>query len=139
MERRRIKNFTLTNRISELDALSGKTEDIAEKWELPGSLAMNLNLVMEEAVTNIINYAFNDSGEHKIKISLSLGKNILTVRIKDDGIYFDPTSREPPDISLPATERPVGGLGIFLISQIMDTVHYSREKNLNVLTLTKKI
>ena len=139
MEGRRIKNFTLSNRISELPALARKTDDIVQKWELPDSLGININLVLEEALSNIINYSFNDNREHKIRISLSLNRNILTIKIKDDGIHFDPTSHEPPDITLPALKRPVGGLGIFLISKIMDTVHYSRKKDLNVLTLTKKI
>ena len=139
MEGRKIKNFTLSNSISELPALAGKTDEIVQKWELPASLGMNINLVLEESLSNIINYAFNDNREHKIRISLSLNRNILTIKIKDDGIHFDPTSHEPPDITLPARKRPVGGLGIFLISKIMDTVHYSRKKDLNVLTLTKKI
>lgn len=139
MERRRIKYFTLSNRIGDLPAIAREIEELAQKWELPGSLSMNINLVLEETLSNIINYAFTDYMEHKIRISLSLSRNILTVRIKDDGIHFDPTSHKPPDISLPAQQRPVGGLGIFLVSKIMDTVHYKREKNLNVLTLTKKI
>ena len=138
-EKRRIKHFTLINRITELPVLARKTEELAQEWELPVSLTMNINLVLEEALSNIIYYAFNDNEEHKIRISLSQSKNKLTVRIKDDGIPFDPTAQRQPDITLPAVERPVGGLGIFLISKIMDTIHYSREKNLNILTLTKKI
>jgi serine/threonine-protein kinase RsbW len=139
MDIKRTIKFTLNNRIDELQILAGKTEDLIQKWELSESLAMNINLVLEEAASNIIHYAFNDNKEHKISISISLIRNNITIRIRDDGIYFDPTSYVHPDISLPAAERPVGGLGILLISKIMDTVHYSREKNMNVLTLTKKI
>jgi len=139
MERRRMKNFTVSNRIGELPVLARKTEELVQTWELPVSLATNINLVLEEALSNIIYYAFIDSREHKIRISISLGKNKLTIRIKDDGIPFDPTSRPQPDISLSAVQRPVGGLGIFLISKIMDTIQYLREKNLNIVTMTKKI
>jgi len=129
----------MINRITALPVLVSKTEKLAQDWELPESLTMNISLVLEEAISNIIYYAFNDKGEHKILISLSHSNNKLTVRIKDDGIPFDPSAQKQPDITLPAVERPVGGLGIFLISKIMDTVHYSREKNLNILTLIKKI
>lgn len=129
----------MSNRIGDLPLLARETEELVQKWELPASLTMSLNLVLEEALSNIIYYAFLDKKEHKIRISISLSKNKLTVRIKDDGIPFDPSSQLQPDISLPAVERPVGGLGIFLISKIMDTIHYSREENLNILTLTKKI
>lgn len=139
MERRRTKNFTVSNRIGELPVLARETEELVQEWELPVSLATNINLVLEEALSNIIYYAFNDSREHKIRISISLGKNKLTVRIKDDGNAFDPTSRPQPDISLSAVQRPVGGLGIFLISKIMDTIQYSRKNNMNIFTMTKKI
>ena len=139
MEKRRIKHFIMINSITELPVLARKTEDLAQEWELPVSLTMNISLVLEEAFSNIIYYAFNDDGVHKIRITISLRNDKLTVRIKDDGIPFDPTAQRQPDITLPAVERPVGGLGIFLISKIMDTVYYSREKNLNVLTLTKQI
>ncbi len=64
---------------------------------------------------------------------------MLTIEIIDDGIPFDPLSHEQPDITLQAEERPVGGLGIFLISKIMDTVQYSRINNFNILTLKKSI
>lgn len=139
MDRRRIKYFTFKNRIGELPVLTRKTEELAQEWELPVSLTLNINLVLEEALTNIINYAFNDNGEHKIRVSISHCTSKLVIRIKDDGIPFDPSARLLPDITLTAMERPIGGLGILLISKIMDTVHYSRDKNLNILTLTKKI
>lgn len=139
MEKRRIKHFTITNRITELPALARETEELAQEWKLPAPLTMNLNLVLEEALSNIIYYAFKDNVEHKIRISLSQSNNKITVRIKDDGIPFNPSGQMKPDITLPASERPVGGLGIFLISKIMDTVHYARERNLNVLTLIKKV
>ena len=62
---------------------------------------------------------------------------MLTLRIRDDGIPFDPTKVKLPDVSQPAGERPVGGLGILLISKLMDHMDYARINNQNVLTLTK--
>ena len=135
----RNKHFVVENRIEELSALAEKIEDLAEKWELSQALAMNINLVIEEAVSNIIFYAFNDNDKHEIRISISLENSRLTIKITDDGIPFNPLAQEQPDINLPAEERPVGGLGIFLISQIMDEMHYTRQKNQNILTLNKSI
>jgi anti-sigma regulatory factor (Ser/Thr protein kinase) len=100
---------------------------------------MKLNLVLEEAVSNVIFYAFKDQEKHEINISLYLESKTLTIDITDYGIAFDPTLREQPDLTLPAEERPIGGLGIFLIQKIMDTVNYSRNNNQNKLTLTKNI
>jgi serine/threonine-protein kinase RsbW len=135
----RNKHFVIENRIEELSALAEKIDDLAEKWELSQALAMNINLVIEEALSNIIFYAFADNDKHEIKISVSLNDNMLIIKITDDGIPFNPLEQQQPDINLPAEERPVGGLGIFLISQIMDEMHYARLKNKNILTLNKRI
>ena len=131
------EHFIIENRIEELPVLAEKIEQLGDKWELQPNLTMKINLVLEEALSNIIYYAFKDKEIHKIEVSISNKANKLIIEITDDGIPFDPTTSEQPDISLPASERPVGGLGIFLISKIMDTVGYSRKNNLNILTLTK--
>ncbi len=133
------KHFVIDNRIEELSALAEKIDDLAKKWELSQALAMNINLVIEEAVSNIIFYAFADTDKHEIRILISLENSSLTIKITDDGILFNPLEQKQPEINLPAEERPVGGLGIFLISQIMDKMHYSRQKNQNILTLNKSI
>ena len=133
------KHFVIENRIEELSALAEKIDDLAEEWELSQALVMNINLVIEEAISNIIFYAFTDNDKHEIKISVSLNDNMLIIKITDDGIPFNPLAQKQPDINLPAEERPVGGLGIFLISQIMDDMHYARRKNQNILTLNKSI
>jgi anti-sigma regulatory factor (Ser/Thr protein kinase) len=139
MGNNKIKHFVIENQIGELSSLAEKIDDLAEQWKLPQSLAMNINLVIEEAVSNIIFYAFNDNSKHEIGISISLENSRLTIKITDDGNPFNPLAQEQPDINLPAEERPVGGLGIFLIAQIMDEMNYARNKNENILTLTKSI
>jgi len=139
LEKRKSKNFDVENKIDELSSLADKIEDLAKEWELPQELAMKINLVIEEALSNIIFYAFNDNEKHNIKISLSIDKKILEITFKDDGIPFNPLSQQKPDINLPAEERPVGGLGIFLMSKVMDEMQYSRDKDQNILKLTKSI
>ena len=139
MESRKVKHFIIENQVTELSRLAEEIDQLASKWKLPQALAMNMNLVIEEAVTNIIFYAFNDNRKHEINIYISVEDNLLTILIRDNGIPFDPLSQQKPDITSAAEERKVGGLGIFLISEIMDEVHYSRKKNQNILTLTKNI
>jgi len=68
-----------------------------------------------------------------------LENKVLKIEIIDDGLPFDPTNRPMPDVTLSAEDREIGGLGIYLIQQIMDTVKYSRIDNNNILTLTKNI
>lgn len=139
MGNKKIKHFVVENQIEELSALAEGIDDLAEKWDLSQALAMNINLVIEEALSNIIFYAFTDNDKHEIKISVSLNNNMLIIKITDNGIPFNPLEQQQPDINLPAEDRPVGGLGIFLISQIMDEMHYTRQKNQNILTLNKSI
>ena len=139
MGNRRIQHFVIDNQIEKLSDLAGKIEKLAENWELSPTLARKINLVIEEAFSNIVFYAYTDNDKHKINISVSLNNKRLTIEITDDGIPFNPLAQQPPDTSLPVVERPVGGLGIFLISQIMDEMHYERKKNRNFLTLNKSI
>jgi serine/threonine-protein kinase RsbW len=139
MGNRKNKHFVIENRVEELTSLAEKIDEMAEDWDLSLALAMNINLVIEEAVSNIIFYAFNDNNKHEIRISISLNDKMLTIKITDSGMPFNPLLQQQPDISLPAEERPVGGLGIFLMSQIMDEINYTRQKNQNILTLQKSI
>jgi anti-sigma regulatory factor (Ser/Thr protein kinase) len=133
------EKIIIKNEVSALNNLTSKVEELSERWELPMPLSMNINLVLEEAVSNIIFYAFTDKKAHEIQIEIALNNEELTLIIEDEGIPFDPTTKKAPDISLPADERPIGGLGIFLISKIMDHVSYQRDENKNRLTLKKKI
>jgi len=133
------EQIKIENQIGELAVLSAKIEELSEKWDLSMPLTMNINLVLEEAVSNVIFYAFNKDEKHLIQISIEVDENILTLEIVDDGIPFDPLAREVPDITLPAEDRPIGGLGIFLITKIMDKVSYKRQNNQNILTLIKNI
>ncbi len=133
------KVILVNNRVDELTRVAGFLEELGEEWNLPIPIVFNLNLVVEEALSNIILYGFNDNNEHTIEILFNRDNSLITITITDDGIEYDPTQSRDPDISLSSSERPVGGLGIFLIKRIMDSVHYKRIDNLNILTLTKII
>ena len=94
---------------------------------------------MEEAVSNIIFYAYKGDVEDAVDISLVREGGELIVTLIDHGIAFDPTLRKDPDITLSAEDRPIGGLGIFLIKKIMDEVSYQRVDERNVFIMKKKI
>lgn len=134
------EKIIIENRIEELNKLAASIENISEKWGLSASNAMNLNLVLEEAVSNTIFYGFNDKEKHEIEIEFTLleNKNLIII-IEDDGLAFDPTKTKMPDTELQLEDRPIGGLGIFLISNIMDNVSYERNNERNILTLEKKL
>ena len=139
MEAKGKLQFVLDNKVDELSLLSAKVETMADLWDFPDSLTMNLNLVLEEAISNILFYAFGDDSEQKIYLTIDYEDDTLSALIMDSGKPFDPTRQGPPDITLPAEERSIGGLGIFLINKLMDHVVYCRKDNMNILTLKKKI
>jgi anti-sigma regulatory factor (Ser/Thr protein kinase) len=96
-------------------------------------------LAIEELVTNCIEYAYDDAGEHMIVILLSAGHETLTMVVIDDGHPFDPLALPNPDLSLPLEDRPIGGLGIYLLRELADHIAYERRDGQNRLTLTKQL
>jgi serine/threonine-protein kinase RsbW len=133
------KVLHLANSLDELTHLEAFLEELGEEWELPLPLVMSLNLALEEALANIITYGYDDTNPHEIAIEFLSDGKVLTISIIDDGHEYDPTVREDPDITLSVDDRPIGGLGIFLIKKIMDRVEYQRKNNKNHLVLTKNI
>ena len=133
------KSLLVSNKIDELFKVAQFIEELGESWSLPDSLTANLNLVLEEAISNTILYGYEDTDIHTIEIIFNKSESQISITIKDDGLEFDPTKKGDPDTSLTAEERPIGGLGIFLIKQLMDKVQYLREEKINCLILTKNI
>jgi len=103
----------------------------------PGELQYFANLAIEEVATNCIKYGYDDPKDHVIDVTLSFSAGALLITVVDDGHPFDPLQAPKPDMSLPAEERPVGGLGIHLLRQMCDSMEYVREGGKNSLTLRK--
>lgn len=137
-ETQKYKNLVIRNEIGELNRLVSFLEGLEEEWNLPPALVPSLNLALEEALSNVIFYAYEKGTENQISLEFSLKGKEMTVVISDEGKPYDPTQKEDPDLNLPVEDRPIGGLGIFLIRQIMDEVKYSREDRKNRLTLVKR-
>jgi anti-sigma regulatory factor (Ser/Thr protein kinase) len=133
------KSIILANDISEINKLSQFIDEIGEEFSLTPDIIFNLNLVLEEAVVNIINYAYPKEEHQSIFLSAKLQDGSIIFVLTDTGKEFDPTMAPEADITLSAEDRPIGGLGIFLIRQIMNQVKYERIEGKNVLTLEKKL
>ena len=134
-----LKTLLIDNQMSELERVAAFLDELGEELGLSIPQVLSLNLVLEEALTNIILYAFEDQSQHSIEINFQSEGDQLTISLIDDGLPYDPTLKEDPDVTLSAEERPIGGLGIFLIKKIMDNVEYERKTNKNFLILTKNM
>ena len=133
------KRLVLPNDIETIPQLNEFIDLVAEEVGLDMSLTMSLNLAMEEAVVNVMDYAYPDGQKGNVDIEVTADQEWMTFVITDTGIAFDPTTKEDADTTLSAEERPIGGLGIFLVRQLMDDINYKREGNKNVLTLRKRL
>jgi len=132
-------SFKLSNNLAELDGLNRQLEAFAAKLGLSKRDIFEINLCIEEQLTNIIAYGYTDSQEHWIQIMLSLEDAEFTVCIEDDGVAFDPVQVPPPDLECTLEEKEIGGLGVYLTRHFMDQMVYQRCGNKNVLVMKKKI
>jgi Anti-sigma regulatory factor (Ser/Thr protein kinase) len=135
------KGIRIKNQISELEKIAQFIEGICEELGLDMEMQMNLNLVIEEMVTNVIFYAYPKDVEAEIELLVKSDNDDkqLTFVLSDHGKPFDPTTRETTDLSVNPAERDLGGMGIFIVKNIMDEVTYQRLEDNNLLTMTKNI
>ena len=133
------RRLTLHNDIQQISLLPGFVDALAQEKHLEPDVTAQLNLALEEAVTNVISYAYPEGTDGTVDIDARTDGGTITFIISDTGKAFDPTSREVVDVSAGLDERPIGGLGIHLIRQIMDVVSYERKDGRNILTITKNI
>ena len=133
------KEIIIKNEIAELERVAVFVEEVSQLLSLDSETTMNLNLALEEVVSNVILYAYPQKMGENIIIKASSDDNILVFTITDKGDEFDPTKVEDADITLAAEDRESGGLGIFIVKNIMNEVTYQRLDGKNILTLKKNI
>ena len=124
---------------AELEKLEGFTVDFALKAGLSDKDLFALQIVVEELVTNVIDYGGVPAGEHAVRVELSMDNGELLIRIADRGKEYNPLLREDPDVTLPAEQRPIGGLGVHFCKKLTDAQSYERRDGCNVLKLRKKL
>ena len=131
------------NDVSQVQVLAKWVEQIGEEMQLSMPAVFQLNLALEEAVVNVINYAYPNGKKSTFSLKADSDEDgnpeTIAFILTDNGIPFDPTTSTAPDITLPAEDRNIGGLGIFLVKQIMQKVKYKRLNNQNILHMTYKV
>ncbi|MDO5435095.1 MAG: SpoIIE family protein phosphatase [Clostridia bacterium] len=123
-----------TDRLPEvIDFVNGELE----RNHAPVKIMTPISIVVEELFVNIARYAYPDRNGN-MKLGVVCGEDSVTLRFTDSGIPFDPLEKKAPDVTLKASERQIGGLGIFIVRKTMDDVGYERKDGENILTVTKK-
>ena len=108
-----------------------------DEKDIPLPIIHKICIVIDELLSNIISYAYQDKKEHIVDINIKLNGERLEIKITDDGFPFNPLAMLPPDTKLGLEERELGGLGIHLVKNIMDEYQYKRLKGENIIVLVK--
>jgi anti-sigma regulatory factor (Ser/Thr protein kinase) len=131
----------LTLQIKNDFAAVQSASEAATRWleerQTPKELRYFANLAIEEIVTNCVKYGYTDSKEHLIEVTLRFSAGALVITLIDDGQPFDPLAAPEPDLDMAVEERPIGGLGIYLLRQMSDRMEYRRDADKNRLTMWK--
>jgi serine/threonine-protein kinase RsbW len=131
--------FSITNDLAELPRVAEMIERFCAERAIAGDCAFALNVVLEELLSNTIFYGYDDDASHSIAIALAHEDCEVSLELSDDARPFDPLSAPPPDLDAPLEERRIGGLGIHLVKEMMDSIEYKYCDGRNHLRLRKRI
>ncbi|MBI9075647.1 MAG: ATP-binding protein [Desulfatibacillum sp.] len=135
----RVLDLAIKNDFDELGRLCIRVNDFLDVNQLCPRVVYGVNLALEEILTNIFKYGYDDEArEHEIAVHLEVQDSGIAMTIVDDGHQFDVESAPEPDLTTPISERTVGGLGIHLIRNMLNTLNYHRIDDKNVLELSIK-
>jgi len=129
----------LTNKPGDRQRLVEQLQAFAREMQLPKAALQAADLALEEHLTNVINYGYEDKGTHEILVRLEIEAGALLVEVFDDGRPFNPLQRPEVDTTVPLDEKPIGGLGVHLMRKFMDELDYRREDGKNVFRMRKKL
>lgn len=128
--------LVINNDLKELSRTNETICNFLNNYALSSRSQYVIHLVLEELLTNIIKYAYDDQSRHEISLDLAIDDRTATLRLIDNGLPFNPLKVQMPDITLPPDERKPGGLGIYLIRQLAKDIQYQRQGDKNVVVVT---
>ncbi|MCR5041853.1 MAG: ATP-binding protein [Clostridia bacterium] len=127
--------LTIPAETARLPEVTAFVDDFLDTVDCPLRARMKFDLCVEEIFVNIASYAYPPGVKGLAQIEIGEQNGVVTVVFSDSGIYYDPLKKEDPDVTLPAAQRRIGGLGIFLVKKNMDSVEYVRDGDRNILTI----
>ena len=130
---------SIENRLDHLPRVAGLVDDLAAAHGLPRDAVVDMQVALDEVLTNVITHGYTDDRAHEIRVRVSVSPDALEASVEDDARPFDPLTVPPPDLSATLRERAVGGLGIHFVRTLMSEVTYARVDNRNRLVLRKRL
>jgi anti-sigma regulatory factor (Ser/Thr protein kinase) len=131
--------FAAPASLDKLEAVQDFVSGYMAYLDFSPQACMHVEIAVEEIFVNIASYAYapGEAGMAAIRCEADAGAGRLTVVFADSGAPYNPLDRPDPDVGLPLEERPIGGLGVFMIKRLMDAVYYRFEAGRNMLTIVK--
>ena len=133
------KTVRITNQRDQIDTVRKFFDDYSKENKLTEKTVHDIQMALDELLTNIVNYGYEDTDEHQIDIHFGVNDDAVKVEIVDDSKPYNILEKDNPDISLSMEDKPIGGLGIFLIKKLMAHVDYYTEEGKNHLVMTKEL
>ena len=133
------KTVRITNQRDQVDTVRKFFDDYSKENKLTEKTVHDIQMALDELLTNIVNYGYEDTDEHQIDIHFGVNDDAVKVEIVDDSKPYNILEKDNPDISLSMEDKPIGGLGIFLIKKLMSNVDYYTEEGKNHLVMIKEL
>ena len=130
--------ISLANDLQEIAVVGARIDEFCESHDVPPQVAYAVSLSVDELLNNTISYGYADDEPHTIELTLRVEDGAVVVQIVDDGREFESSGVPAPDTEAALEDRTVGGLGLFIVHQMMDSVEFRREDGRNVVTIAKK-
>ena len=135
-----MKELTVDAAVENIEVVTDFVNEELEKLDCPVKARRQIDVAIDELFGNIARYAYSpDVGKATVRFSVEENPLEVTITFIDNGIPFNPLEKSNPDTRLSAEERPIGGLGIFLVKKSMDLVEYEYKNGQNILKIKKKI
>ena len=130
---------TIRNRREEFRKVVEALDRLAAEHHLDADVVGDMQVALDEVLTNIVDYGYTDDAEHEIRIQLRVLGSAIEATIEDDGAPFNPLESEVPDSRAPLRERRIGGIGLHFVKNLMSEVSYNRVAGHNRLVLRNKM
>jgi anti-sigma regulatory factor (Ser/Thr protein kinase) len=127
----------IINDLKEVSVVIAEFESFCLKHNVENTAVQKMNVVLDEIINNIINYGYPQEEERLISVKITIENSSMTLIITDDGVAFNPFSIDKPDLSLSLEDRPIGGVGLHIVKNLMDSYAYERVSDRNIVEIVK--
>ena len=135
-----MKEMTVDAAIENIPAVTAFVEEQLEQYDCPMKAQMQIDIAIDELFSNIAQYAYTPkTGKATVRVEVTEDPMAVVITFIDNGVPYDPLAKDDPNVSLPADERQIGGLGIFMVKKSMDEITYEYKNGQNILTIKKHI